>query len=244
VRQDLPPVEHDPGAEKARLLAPEGAALPPEEEPGGARGLQKGGLADQVAAIATQHPDKRIELWFSDEARVGNKGRVCHRWWRRGERPPGVQQLGYLWAARHCPRTNGGQGLAFTAVRPATGEDVTLVLPTVNTAAMQVFLDQVAASRPTDVHLAMVLDGAGWHVSRDLAVPPNITLVVLPPYAPELNPVERIWLYLRERFLSLRLLHSTDDIIDACCDAWMRLVAEPDRIKSLCNYPWIEKVAS
>jgi len=56
--------------------------------------------------------------------------------------------------------------------------------------------------------------------------------------------VERVWLYLRERFLSLRLLHSTDAIIDACCDARMRLVAETDRIRSLCSYPWIEKVAS
>jgi transposase len=143
-----------------------------------------------------------------------------------------VQQLGYLWA------------YIFTAIRPATGEDVTLVLPTVNTAAMQVFLDHVAASRAVDAHLVMVLDGAGWHLSRDLVVPPTITHVVLPPYSPELNPVERVWLYLRERFLSLRLLHSTKAIIDACCDAWMRLVAQPGRIKSLCNYSWIEKVAS
>jgi transposase len=143
-----------------------------------------------------------------------------------------VQQLGYLWA------------YIFTALRPATGEDVTLVLPAVNTAAMQVFLDHVAASRPADAHLVIVLDGAGWHKSRDLSVPPSITLLVLPPYSPELNPVERVWLYLRERFLSLRVLGSTDDIIDACCDAWMHLVAEPDRIRSLCNYPWIAKVMS
>ena len=63
------------------------------------------------------------------------------------------------------------------------------MLPTVNTAAMQVFLDHVAASRTADAHLVMVLDGAGWHVSRDLVVPPGISLVVLPPYSPELNPV-------------------------------------------------------
>ena len=90
----------------------------------------------------------------------------------------------------------------------------------------------------------MGLDGAGWHVSRDLTVPANITLVVLPPYSPELNPVERVWLYLRERFLSLRLFPSTEAIIAACCDAWMHLVAEPDRLRSLCAYPWIEKVAA
>ncbi len=117
-------------------------------------------------------------------------------------------------------------------------------MPAVDTAAMQVFFDHLAASRPPDAHLVLVFDGAGWHVSGDLVVPPSITLVVLPPYSPELNPVERVWLYLRERFLSLRLLHSTDAIVDACCDPWIRLVAETDRIKSLCSYPWIEKVAS
>ena len=118
------------------------------------------------------------------------------------------------------------------------------MLPVVNAAAMQVFLDHVAASRPPDAHLVMVLDGAGWHMSRDLAMPPDITLVVLPAYSPELNPVERVWLYLRERFLSLRLFDTTEAIIEACCDAWMRLIAEPDRLASLCAYPWIEKVAS
>ena len=84
------------------------------------------------------------------------------------------------------------------------------MLPAVNAEAMQVFLDHVAASRPPDAHVVMVLDGAGWHLSRALAVPATITLVVLPPYSPELNPVERVWLYLRERFLSLRLLPSID----------------------------------
>jgi hypothetical protein len=104
-----------------------------------------------------------------------------------------VQQIGYLWA------------YIFTAIRPATGEDAMLVLPSVDTAAMQISLDHVATTRPADAHLVTVLDGAGWHASRDLVVPPSITLVVLPPYSPEINSVERIWLYLRERFLSLRI---------------------------------------
>ena len=193
--QDLPPFEHDAGAATDGLLARDRRGLPmPRAGPRGAGAPQKGRLAERVAAAATEHPDKRVELWFEDEARVGNRGRVCHRWWRRGERPPGARQLGYRWA------------YIFTAIRLAMGEDVTLVLPAVNAEAMQVFLDHVAASRPPDAHVVMVLDGAGWHLSRDLAVPANITLVVLPPYSPELNPVERVWLYLRERFLSLRLL--------------------------------------
>ena len=65
-----------------------------------------------------------------------------------------------------------------------------------------------------------------------------------PPYSPELNPVERVWLYLRERFLSLRVLDDTEAIIDTCCQAWIDLIAEPDRMRTLCAYPWIMKVIS
>jgi transposase len=118
------------------------------------------------------------------------------------------------------------------------------VLPAANAQTMQVFLDYVAAQRPPDAHLVMVMDGAGWHHSHELAVPDSITLVILPPYSPELNPVERVWLHLRERYLSLRFLETFEAIVDACCNAWNRLVAEPGRIKSLSAYPWIEKVCS
>ena len=69
----------------------------------------------------------------------------------------------------------------------------------------------------------MMCDGAGWHDERALTVPDNVTLALLPPYSPELNPVERVWLYLRERFLSLRVLDDTEAIIDACCQAWIDL---------------------
>jgi transposase len=69
-----------------------------------------------------------------------------------------------------------------------------------------------------------------------------VSLIFLPPYAPKLNPVERIWLYLRERFLSLRLFADFDAIIEGCCDPWNRLVAEPGRIASLTDYPYLRSV--
>ena len=129
-------------------------------------------------------------------------------------------------------------------MRPATGEDFTLVLPRVDARIMEMFLARFAATLPEDVRAVVVLDGAGWHDPRALRVPDNVTLVPLPPYSPELNPVERIWLFLRERFLSLRVLDDTEAIIAACCDAWNALIAEPDRLRSLCAYPWITKVCS
>jgi DDE superfamily endonuclease len=160
----------------------------------------------------------------------GLKGRTGHRWWRRGERPRGLRQLGYEWA------------YLYAAVRPATGEDFALVLPEVSTGATQAFLDRFAATLGKDAHAVLVLDQAGWHGSRRLAVPANVTLVPLPPYAPELNPVERVWLYLRERFLSHRPPDGYIAIVDTCCEAWKALT--PERIRSLCAYPWITKVAS
>jgi transposase len=87
-----------------------------------------------------------------------------------------------------------------------------------------------------------VLDQAGWHGSGALILPDNIALVPLPPYAPELNPVERVWLHLRDRWLSHRLLSGYDGIVEACCDAWNALT--PERLRSLTNYPWIAKVSS
>ena len=129
-------------------------------------------------------------------------------------------------------------------MRPATGEDFTLVLPAVNAKVMDLFLARFAATLPEEVHAVMVFDGAGWHHPRALNLPENLTLVLLPPYSPELNPVERVWLYLRERFLSLRVLDDTEAVIEACCAAWNGLAAEPDRLRTLCAYPWITKVSS
>ena len=148
----------------------------------------------------------------------------------RGERPRGLRQIGYEWA------------FLFGAVRPATGDGFALVLPDVSAGAMQAFLDRFAAALAEDAHPALVLDQAGWHGARALAVPPNVTLVPLPPYAPELNPVERVWLFLRERFLSHRVLDGYDAIVEACCEAWNALT--PHRLRALTAYPWIAKVAS
>jgi len=117
-----------------------------------------------------------------------------------------------------------------------------LILPDANTAGMQVFLDAFAATIAEGEHVALVVDGAGWHASKSLNVPYNITLVALPPYCPELNPVERVWLYLKERFLSLRLHNDYNHIVVAASRAWKRLCREAGRLASLTSYPWIMKV--
>jgi hypothetical protein len=115
-----------------------------------------------VRATAQTYPERRIELWFMDEARVGQKGRTGHRWWRRGERPRGL-----------CDRRFESAHI-YGAVRPATGDDVALILPTVSTEAMPVFLDEFAARLAANAHAVPLLDGAGWHVSGALVVPDRV----------------------------------------------------------------------
>lgn len=142
-------------------------------------------------------------------------------------RPPGIADNRFTFA------------YIFAAIEPGTDNAFALVMPEVNTDAMQQFLDRFAATIGEDEHVAMVLDQAGWHGAKALQVPSNITLVPLPPYSPELNPVERVWLHLKERFLSHRLLNDYDAIVDAACTAWNALAAETGRITSLASYPWI-----
>ena len=176
------------------------------------------------------HPDKRLTLWFQDEARFGQKGRTCHRWFIRGQRPSGLCDQRYTWT--HL----------FAAVRPTTGQSFALVLPTVSAPAMQAFLDRFSQGLGADEHAVLVLDQAGWHVAQALVLPSNVTLALLPPYSPELNPVERVWLDLRERHLSHRVLASYDAIVDAVCHAWNQLT--PERIHTLTSYPYLNQVNS
>ena len=183
-------------------------------------------------AAAEQHPSKTIQLWFQDEARVGQKGRLCHRWWLKGQRPPGRCDQRFQWA------------YIFGAIQPETGEAFGLVLPEATTVTMSIYLTEFAKTLPDDVHAVMVLDQAGWHGANALEIPANVTLVALPACSPELNPVERLWLYLRERSLSLRVFRDQDAIIDACCQAWNAVADDADRIKSLCFQPWIKTVTS
>ena len=158
---------------------------------------------------------------------MGQKGRTCHRWYERGIRPPGLADKRF--ASLYL----------FAACRPGTDEAFALALPEATTEAMGLFLAGFAERLEPGTHAALVLDRAGWHVARRLAVPDNVTLLPLPPYSPELNPVERVWLYLRERFLSHRVLDGYEAVLDAACRAWNALAAEPGRLASLTGYPYL-----
>lgn len=148
-------------------------------------------------------------------------------WAERGSRPP---------ALRDCRHTSAW---IFGAVCPARETAAALVLPTVNIEAMTLHLAEISRQVAPDAHAILILDGAGWHKTGGaLVVPDNITLLSLPPYAPELNPVENVWQYLRQNALSHLVWESYEDIVDACCKAWNDFIATPSRIRSIASRQW------
>lgn len=130
----------------------------------------------------------------------------------------------------------------FGAVCPDRDTGAAIVISRADTEAMNLMLDEVSRAVSPGAHAAMLIDGAGWHISDELVVPPNITLVPLPPYSPELNAIERLWQFMRENVLSHRLFTDLEAIFDACCRAWNQVVAETGRIRSTCGFPWALQV--
>ena len=97
---------------------------------------------------------------------------------------------------------------------------------------MTLHLAEISAAVAPGAHAVLILDQAGWHISAGLVIPTNITLLPLPAKCPELNPVENVWQFMRDNWLSNRIFKSYDDILDHCCFAWNRLIDQPWRIMS------------
>ena len=166
-----------------------------------------------------------------DEARVGQQGTLTRIWAPQGTRPRAV---------RDYRRTSV---YLFGAVCPERGIGAAVVLPLVNVEAMTVHLAEISRHVTEGAHAVLVLDQAGWHTSPKLQVPENISLLPLPPYAPELNPVEQVWAYLRANFLSHRVWNSYDAIVSACCNAWSKLMSTPERLASITRRTWAKAVS-
>lgn len=170
-----------------------------------------------------------IEVWFTDEARIGQKNKLTRRWARRGTRP----------ITPHDQRT--ASAYIFGAICPKEGKAAGLVMPWCNTEAMNHHLAAISARVTPGRHAVLIADQAGWHMSVRLDVPPNITIVPLPAKCPELNPQENVWQFLRDNWLSNRGFGSYDAIVDHCCHAWNRLADQPWRIMSIGLRAWAER---
>src|SRR5689334_440888 len=159
-----------------------------------------------------QAPGTRVEVWFQDEARIGQKNSLTRVWGPTGSRPVAPKDLGFASA------------YMFGAVCPSEGKAAALIMPICNTAAMNHHLSEISSQVAADAHAVVILDGAGWRRSRL--------------YSPELNPVERIWHYLRSHWLANSVFPGPADIMDAWEMAWNRFAANHGLVRSLCAVAW------
>ena len=167
-----------------------------------------------------------IEVWFQDEARLGQKNGQTRIWAKKGTRPRVPADQRYK------------NAYLFGAICPALGKGAALMLPWANTETMQMHLDEISYHVARKSHAVILMDRAGWHTTGNLNVPKNITIILLPSRSPELNPVENIWQYLRANWLSNRVFEDYDAIIDVGCEAWNKLLTQPNTIKSIGMRNW------
>ena len=167
----------------------------------------------KLAGTAANTP---VEIWFQDEARVGQKGGHTYIWAPIGSRPLMVRDN------RH------DNAYIFGAICPVRGVGAAMITPTANTEMMNLHLAETSTQIANDAIAVLICDGAGWHQQGGtLMVPNNITLLHLPPYSPELNPMENVWAYLRQNKLCALVWEGYDEIMDACKTAWNWLIADP-----------------
>ena len=184
-------------------------------------------LPQALAAVVKDWPGSGpLKLMFQDEARFGRISDVRRCWAPYPLRPLCRAMLTHEYT------------YAYGAVDVTSGEFDSLILPHVNTACMQIFLDEVGSRHPGE-RIVMVLDGAGWHAGKALKPPPNMRLLSLPPYAPELNPVEHIWDELREKFFHNLAFDSMDALEDQLVAGLLALEQDWDTVKSIVSWDWI-----
>jgi transposase len=188
-------------------------------------------VVEQIAAIAEMHPDEEIRTYHQDEARFGQKGTMARVWAPRGTRPRAVRQTGFT------------SLYVLAAVCAATGAVSALIMPEMNIEVINLFLEQFSRELPAGVHAVMIWDGAGFHTGGDLVVPSNVSLIQLPPYSPELNPVENLWHYLRSHHWSNRRYRDYDELQDEAVRSLCAVREDIETIKTVCNAPYLQKSA-
>ncbi len=191
-----------------------------------ARRLKK--LPDHVYAQAerAELSGRMLRVFFQDEARFGRISDPRRCWSPKDVRPTVEAQhiREYLYA--------------FAAVCPHDGQLTSLITDRVDADTMSIFLAQVAAEYPND-DIFMILDGAGWHRAGALRIPHSMRLHFLPPYSPQLNPVENLWDELREKHFANRCFGSLTAVKDTLCVALRELHHDHKRTQSITGFPWI-----
>jgi transposase len=164
------------------------------------------------------------ELWFFDESRFGTHSKIGHGWFKKGIRTAVKIKLGFE------------NFYVYSAVNPKAGKEFSLCLPYVNIDCMNLFLGRLAKSIKQK-KIAIVMDGAGWHRSSKLKIPKNIRIIIQSAYSPEVNPVEKLWQYIKDHTIKNKIYKNLLELENAVC-AFIKTLT-PKIIKTVCNVNYV-----
>ena len=174
-------------------------------------------------------PDQRVRVWVQDETRLGLHTTVRHCWSLRGQQPVIPTQLSYQWRWLYGALEIGG-----------AHESVFLDLPEVTQVGTALHLQEIVKTDPSAIHV-VIYDGAGFHLKDGApGVPENVRIVQLPPYCPELNPVEKLWDMLKDDLCN-RVFESLDRLDEAMTQFLCRFSASPDNCRSLVGFGYLSQ---
>ena len=158
--------------------------------------------------------NKKIAVYFEDETRYGQISLTRKIWETTGVRSTFQFSHGFL------------NKWIYGAVNSLNGEHFELILPRLDSENMQIFLDEFSKTLPSEIHAIIILDGSRAHKNNILKIPENISTIILPPYSPELNPIERLWQWIKRNHLSFKIFKNAEDIIDAGVHAVKKITKE------------------
>ena len=184
-------------------------------------------LKEWVQRTRKLHPGKKVWLWFRDEGRFGLQGAISRVWALKGKRAYASKQTDFEWV------------YVFGVVCPATGQTHSCLISFADTSAMNGYLKDFSKQFPSDAHVLMVLDRAGWHRSKALRIAENLTLLLSPAYSPELNLVELVWWQIRDKHLGNQVFETAEQLDREVVNAWCDVTCDPETIRSLRLLPWI-----
>jgi len=157
---------------------------------------------------------------------LGQQDTITRKWAPTGSRPPAVKQTQYDWL------------YVIGAVCSESGQSAGMLSPHIDTDIMSIFLGELSKQIAADVHVVLIWDQTGFHASGALQVPDNITLLALPPYSPELNPIENLWHYLRAHHWANREYPEWKNLSDAAYEVWQNVCMDRELMKTVCNAPY------
>lgn len=181
-----------------------------------------------IRILKNKYNNKEFDFYFQDETRYGQKTIVTKVWSKTGSNPTYINQNGFL------------NAWIYGAVNPINGKNFSLVLPNLDSKNMQIFLNSFAKTLSPKRHTVVILDGSKAHNNSLLRISKKLTLYFLPPYSPELNPIERLWQFIKKKYLSFKLYRNYEEIIETGSYVCNKITS--DIIKSVCRCDYLQNL--